>query len=283
MRAVIHAGVWSTDPDPESVARVVAAAAETGFDGLALPLRDPALMKPAALAKVFEHAGLLALGTVGLPPGADISSPERDQRSRGEAHLAQVIEVARDVGIVQIGGVLYGPLGHASTPGTDDARRRSAEVIGRVAQKAAAEGIRLCVEIVNRYESALMNTVEQGLDYLERVSHPNVRLHLDTYHLAIEERDPAAAVRRALPALGYFELDQSHRGRLDEGTLDLRGIAAPLRESGYDGLVGVEAFARSRLAPGHADALAIWRDHFEDGTALARQAIELIHDIFSSV
>lgn len=254
MKTVIHAGVWNTDTDPERLARVAAAAADAGFEGLALPLRDPVLMQPAALAKIFEHTGLEALGTVGLPPGADVSSPEADQRSRGEAHLTQVIEVARDIGIVQLGGVFYAPLGHAPAPAANDARRRSAEVMARVADKAAASGIRLCVEIVNRYETALLNTVEQGLSYLEMVSHPNVKLHLDTYHLAIEERDPAAAAHAALPVLGYFELDQSHRGCLDEGALDLRAMAAPVARAVYDGFVGVEAFSRSRLAPGHAGA-----------------------------
>lgn len=132
---------------------------------------------------------------------------------------------------------------------------------------------------MNRYETALLNTVGQALDYLALVDHPNLRLHLDTYHMAIEEARPAEALARALPVLGYYELDQSHRGRLDEGSLDLRAISAPIAGR-YDGLVGVEAFTRSRLASDHADGLAIWRDHFDDGTALARHARALIREIF---
>ena len=225
---------------------------------------------------------MTALGTTGLPAGTDVSSPDPDRRRAGEDHLLKVIAVARDIGVVQVNGVLYGPLGHAGEPVSADARRRSAEVIARVADVAAECGIRLGIELVNRYETAMLNTVEQGLDYLALAAHPNVSLHLDTYHMAIEERDPAAAARAALPALGYFELDQSHRGRLDEGSLDLRAMAQPVLAGGYDGLVGVEAFARSRLAPDHANTLSIWREQFEDGTALARQAMGLIREIFGA-
>jgi len=282
VRTAIHAGVWSTDPQPDNVARVLGEVAATGFECLAIPLRNLPSLQPAALAKAFQSAGVAALGTTGFPAGADISSADPEMRQRGEEHLRNVLAVARDIGVEQINGALYGPLGHAGQPIKPDASQRSAEVIGRIAEIASASGIRLCVELLNRYETAMLNSVQQGLAYLQLANHPNVRLHLDTYHMAIEERDPIAAAQAALPKLGYFELDQSHRGRLDEGSLDLRAMAEPVRQSGYQGLIGVEAFARSRLAPDHANALSVWRDQFEDGTALARQAMSLIREIFGT-
>ena len=280
VRTAIHAAVWSTDPEPDSVARVLSEVAQTGFDCLALPLRNLHQLRTAELANVFQRSDITALGTTGLPLGADVSSEDPAQRQRGEEHLRNVIAVARDIGVTQVNGVLYSLLGHAGQPVGQEARRRSAEIVHRAGEAAAASGVRLCVELVNRYETAMLNTVEQGIEYLALVDHPNVLLHLDTYHLAIEERDPIAATQAALPHLGYFELDQSHRGRLDEGSLDLRTMAAPVRNSSYDGLIGVEAFARSRAAADHANVLSIWRDHFDDGTALARQAMSLIREIF---
>lgn len=282
MQTAIHAAVWSTDPAPDSVAQVLEEVAATGFDCLAIPLRNLGAMQPDRVAAVFRRAGITALGTTGLPAGADVSSSDADQRRRGAEHLRAVVAVARDIGVAQVNGVLYGPLGHSGEPVGADRRARSAEVLTDVAEVAAQAGVRLCVELVNRYETAMLNTVEQALDYLAMVEHPNLRLHLDTYHLAIEERDPASAIRAALPSLGYFELDQSHRGRLDEGSLDLRKLAEPVARSGYDGLVGVEAFSRSRGAPEHMNILSIWREQFEDGTALAHQAMGLIREIFGT-
>ena len=279
VRTAIHAGVWSTDTAPDAIARTLDAVAATGFDALALPLRNLPALRPAALSARFRATGIAALGTLGLPPGGDISAADAGERRRGEEHLRRSIDAAAEIGVEQINGVFYGRLGHAGQLPPPEAFKRSAEVIHRIAGLAQEAGIRLCAELVNRYETALLNTVDQALDYLSLVGHPNLRLHLDTYHMAIEEARPAEALARALPHLGYYELDQSHRGRLDEGSLDLRAISAPIAGR-YDGLVGVEAFARSRLAPDHADGLAIWRDHFDDGTALAHNARALIRKIF---
>ncbi len=280
IRTAIHAGVWATDPQPDTVARVLEAVGETGFDALAIPLRDLSQLRSGELASRFRAAGIVALGTTGLPPDADISACDPEKRRRGEDRLHRVIASAAEIGIEQINGVFYCSLGHAGSLPAADAARHSAEVIHKIAETAQKSGIRLCIELVNRYETALLNTVDQAMAYLALVDHPNVRLHLDTYHMAIEEGRPAEALRKALPMLGYFELDQSHRGRLDEGSLDLRAMSAPLKGT-YQGFVGVEAFARSRLAPEHADDLAIWRDHFTDGTALARHARGLIREIFA--
>ena len=279
VRAAIHAGVWSTDPAPDNVAHVAEAAASADFAALAIPLRNLPALRPADLRRAFPAAGISALGTTGLPPGCDVTSADAEERGRGRAHLMRVISVAAEIGIEQLNGVFYGRLGHAGQLPPLEAAQYSAEVIRDIADFAASAGIRLCAELVNRYETALLNTVDQALAYLALVDHPNLRLHLDTYHMAIEEPRPAEALARALPHLGYYELDQSHRGRLDEGSLDLPAISAPIVGT-YDGLVGVEAFARARLAPEHADGLAIWRDHFDDGTALALNARQLIAAIF---
>lgn len=282
VRTAIHAGIWSANPEPESLRLVLEAAATAGFDCVALPLRQPASIGAEAVGAAFRAAGIGALGTAGLPGDCDIGSADPAARQRGEEHLLTTVALARDIGITQINGVLYAPLGHAAAPATRDEMRRSAEVMSRVAENAEKAGIRLCVELVNRYETAMLNSVDQALDYLAMVDHPNLRLHLDTYHMAIEEADPAAAAAAALPHLGYFELDQSHRGRLDQGSLDLVAMSQPIKDSGYDGLVGVEAFARGNLAADHANALAIWRDHFDDANALAEHAIKLIRDIFGT-
>lgn len=283
IRTAIHAAVWSTSPEPAVLRRTLASAAEIGFDCVAFPLRNFDTLEPARVAAAFQEAGLGAIGTAGLPANGDIGAADADARQRGTLHLERTIASARDCGMTQINGVLYGPLGHSAGPVDDDAMRRSADIMHHIAGVAQEAGVLLCLELVNRYETALLNTVDRALSYLAAADHPNLRLHLDTYHMAIEEADPVTALGKALPHLGYFELDQSHRGRLDQGSLDLAAMSAPLPEAGYDGLIGVEAFARKGLADDHANALAIWRDHFNDSDALARNALSVIRNIFGGV
>lgn len=281
IRTAIHAAVWSSSPEPEMLKRTLGAAAGIGFDAVALPLRNPTQIAPARVAAAFHTEGLCAIGTAGLPNDGDIGSADAECRNRGYRHLVSAISLARDCGMIQINGVLYSPLDPPSSPSDAASMKRGADVMHGVAEVAQAAGVVLCLELVNRYETALLNTVDQALEYLALSGHPNLRLHLDTFHLAIEEADPVAAVQAALPEIGYFELGQSHRGRLDQGSLDLAAMSVPLEKAGYNGWIGIEAFARSRLKDDHANALAIWRDHFDDADGLARNAMDTIRKIFN--
>jgi D-psicose/D-tagatose/L-ribulose 3-epimerase len=275
-RTAIHPSIWGPRWTAQEISSILERAAEIGFDHVVVPLRRFDEVDPAALSKVFQQHGIVPLNTAGVPPDADVSSTNRATRQRGIARLTTAIGLARDMGSIQINGVIYAPLIRADGPAGADAFRRSAESLGRVAECAVAAGVRLALEIVNRYETNLINTVEQGLSYLQIAAHPNLSLHLDTFHMSIEEADPVAAIKAALPRIGYFELDQSHRGYLRQGSLQLEHWVRTLVMAGYTGIVGIEAFSRSKMSPDHADALAIWRDTFDDGDRLARDGYEMI-------
>ena len=278
--AAVHSAIWSPKMTAENVGRVLDKAGEIGYDFVNLPMRQPGELEPAKLAQEVLASGIGAVCTAGMCPGGDIGSSNYEAREVGRAHLALVISCARDIGIRQINGPLYGPHGQPGEPVSPDGFRRSAENLADMADLAASSGITLCIEVLNRYETSLLNTVTQGLEYIDLVNRPNIKLHIDTFHMSIEERDAANSAANALPRLGYFELDQSHRGYIDEGNLDLMKIAAPLAKGGYKGLVGVEAFSRSRLPDSHANALSIWRDHYEDADQLARDALAAIKRMF---
>lgn len=132
-----------------------------------------------------------------------------------------------------------------------------------------------------RYETNMLNTADQGLAFLDLVQCDNVYLHLDTFHMKIEERDMIAPLRRAMKRLVYFELDQNHRGSPGSGLIDFEPLLAELSRSGYSGIVGIEAFSRSLLAPDLANALSIWRDLFTDGDEVAAQGIRSVREAFA--
>lgn len=278
IRTAVHPSIWTGRFDAESLRPALERAAAIGFDHVVVPLRRFEDIDPAAIARVFQAQGLTPLNTAGVSPETDIGSPDPATRGRGISRLTTAVGLARDMGSTQVNGVLYGPLGKASTPASGDTLRRSAEALASIDRVASEAGVRLAIEIVNRYETNLVNTVEQGLSFIA-LSGADLRLHLDTFHMSIEEADPTEALRRALPKLGYFELDQSHRGRLDQGSLDLTSLLHKLRSLHYDGVVGIEAFSASKMAPDHAAALAIWRDTFADGDRLARDGMKLIREV----
>lgn len=276
METAIHPCVWGGRWDGTYLSPLLESAAKTGYTHLVMPLRRPETIEPERIARAFEINGLKPLNTAGLGPDLDISGADPATRRRGAEHLKAMVRLARDMGSAQINGVLYGPIAKAAGPAGPDAFRASAETMAEIAEFAQGCGVRLALELVNRYETNLLNTVAQGLDYLSIAAHPNIGLHLDTFHMSIEEADPCSAIEAALPHLFYFELDQSHRGLLSQGSLDLTGLLRAVLRGGYRGLVGIEAFTRGRMVEDHADALAIWRETFDDADRVAREGMDLI-------
>ena len=131
-------------------------------------------------------------------------------------------------------------------------------------------------EVLNRYETSVVNTAAQAMDYVAASGSKNLWIHLDTFHMAIEEADISAAIRTALPRLGFLELGQSGRGPLSTGAVDIAGIVAGALADGYEGRWGIEAFSRRILDTSAADMLSIWRNPYVDGKAIAADAVELI-------
>jgi sugar phosphate isomerase/epimerase len=127
----------------------------------------------------------------------------------------------------------------------------SVDVVRRVGEKAAASGITLGMEVVNRYESNVLNTAAQALEFVKRVSLPNVKVHLDCYHMNIEEADVAEAIQHTGEHLGYFHTGDSHRGYLGSGSIDFSKIFRARRHQlSRSNHFRIVLFKGNRPAPG---------------------------------
>lgn len=254
----------------------LAAIAGAGCRRVVLPPLDPAATDTPALRRRFERHGLTPITIAGQAPGALVGSDDAEERAAGAALLRDALDLTEALGGDQMNGVPYGLFGPPDGPISPETLRRSAVEVGRVAEAAHARGIMMTFEVLNRYETAMINTAAQAMAYAELSESAHLRIHLDTFHMAVEEADPLAAVELAMPRLGYLELGQSGRGPLATGAVDVVELVRHARRAGYAGRLGVEAFSRPLLATEAADGLRIWRTVYEDGAALLREAMSLI-------
>jgi D-psicose/D-tagatose/L-ribulose 3-epimerase len=144
--------------------------------------------------------------------------------------------------------------------------------MGRLADRAADRGVHVSLEIVNRYETNLLNTVEQGLEFLDEVDRPNVGVHLDTYHMNIEENTMDGPVLAAAERLGYVHIGESHRGYLGSGSVNFPSFFRALAQVGYEGPVTFESFSSAVVDPVLSNQLGVWRNLWDDSGHLARHA-----------
>jgi len=267
----IHSFSWIPGWSSDAAERVAPRAAAAGFDHVVVPLRDHASIDPDAIARAFDAHGITAVCSANQLPDANISSGDPDIRKAGMNRHRAALRLARDMGAVHVGGATYGLFGKADAAATADDRKRSAEALAELSEEARSFGLRLAMELLNRYETNMLTTVAEGLAFLDLVGRPsNLWLHLDTFHMNIEEADSLAALEAALPHLAYFELDQNDRGLLDRGQIDFAPFLHRLKAAGYDKLIGVEAFSSAVSGPDVARGVAAWRPLFADGDEVAR-------------
>ncbi|MDP9869657.1 MULTISPECIES: sugar phosphate isomerase/epimerase family protein [Streptosporangium] len=268
----VHALVWVGDTSPRSVAYAVEKTEATGFDLLEISLHDSGNLDVAAAREALRSAGLGVACSRGLAFDADVSSEDLAVVERGEKLLHDSLAITRALGGTHFTGALYSALGKYGRPLTDAGRRNVVTVLRRLAQEAAGESMTLGLEICNRYETNVVNTAHDALRLAEDIGEDNVLIHLDTYHMNIEEDDLVRPVHEVGDRLGYVHVGENHRGYLGSGHLDFTAFFHALGDIGYSGTITFESFSSAVVMRGLSNDLAIWRNLWSDGEDLARHA-----------
>jgi D-psicose/D-tagatose/L-ribulose 3-epimerase len=278
----IHAFVWSAGSTPADLDRALERSSELGYTLIEFPRLDPKKFDVPSFARKMAERKMGIAVTMGLLPANDISSEDASIVAAGERVLLEAVSVARDLGAKKLGGILFSAHSKYMTMPTARGRQNSIDTIRQVARAAAAAGVTLNLEIVNRFESNLLNTTAQGLAFLEEVGEPTVYLHLDVFHMNIEEANPADAIRAAGDRLGYFHIGESNRGYLGAGTIEFPPIFDALLDNGYTDTVTFESFSSAVVDKDLSIITGIWRNTWDDNIDLARHAHAFITEQLSS-
>lgn len=206
------------------------AALELGFDAIEI-------FPPSAEAIAGMKPGI-PVAAVGTGAGwvkhqLTLTSPDADVRRRATGFVERIIDVAGMLGAPAIIGSMQGRT-------SDLALLRDAlETLG---ERAARHGVPLIYEPLNRYETNIVNRIEDGVALLQSLSTKNVRLLADLFHMNIEEADVPGAIRAGGTHIGHVHLADSNRRPAGFGHTNFTPVAAALHDIGYDGYVSAEAF-----------------------------------------
>ncbi|QHQ35110.1 sugar phosphate isomerase/epimerase family protein [Algicella marina] len=275
-RLGIHSFVWTGGQTQEGLEMALEKSAEHGYRCIEFAYLRPELFDLDRLARKSQELDVQIGVTMGLPPEKDVSAEEPERVAAGKAMLADAVRAVRDVGGDKLGGILYSAHTKYSRQPTVDGWKNSVEAIAETADLAEAAGVDLVLELVNRFESNLLNTTAQGLKFIDDTGSAHVRLHLDTFHMQIEEADPAAAIRLAGDRIGYFHIGESNRGYLGDGTIQWEPVFDALVDIGYDRDIVFESFSAAIVDESLSLACAIWRDTWTENDPLAAHAKQFI-------
>lgn len=248
----------------------------TGYDGVEIPIFDG---QPADYAKLGAMLDDMGLGRTGISviPTEDLNPLSEDAavRQAGLDYLKWCVDCTAALGARCIGGPLHQTLGHFSGDAPSAAEfDRAREVHRALGDHAAAAGVTIALEAVNRFETYFANTMDGLAAYIASVDHPAIRAMYDTFHANLEEQDPIAAYTRNMDHVVHVHISENDRGVPGRGHVPWAETFKALKSSGYDGWLTIEAFGRG--LPELAAATRVWRDLSESPEAVYREGYQTI-------
>lgn len=236
--------------------------AQLGFDILeigAAPLPEYSADEVKALKLCADDNGITLTAGYGPAFNHNVGSADPKIRKEGLDWYKRLFEVLSGLDIHMIGGALYS-YWPVNFDDVDKARdwKLSVEGVGLLSELAKPYDINLGMEVLNRFESHLLNTAEEGVKFVREVNHDNVKVMLDTFHMNIEEVSISDAIRCAGDLLGHFHTGECNRMVPGKGRIPWKEIGEALRDVKYDGAVIMEPFVRMGGQVG-ADT-KVWRD-----------------------
>ncbi|WP_308588890.1 sugar phosphate isomerase/epimerase family protein [uncultured Oscillibacter sp.] len=209
--------------------------ADHGFDSLELHVQRPDLVNGVTLKEHCDNRGL-RISTIGTGmaysyEGLTVTTPEDSVRAKAIQRLREQINLASVLGCAVVIGSMRGGLAADEDIAAVD--RRMVEGMKPLCEYAEAKNVDICVEALNRYETRYLRTGEDVLELIEKVGSKRLLVHLDSYHMNIEEADMAGAILRCGAHLGHFHACDSNRCYPGSGHIDFKPILEALRTIGY--------------------------------------------------
>ena len=264
-----HTFLWAPDFNGANAERVASGAAAAGIGLVEVPLLNPTIFDIQSAKTALVRYGITPTCSLGLP--SDAHAP--DQPERAIEFLCLAIDTAAALGSKWLTGALYGHLGRVSGKAPSAAEHAAVvHVLKAAADHAERREIRLGLEIINRYETHLINNTRTAVELLGAIDRPDtVFAHLDTFHMNIEEDDVIGAVRFLGDQLGYVHLAESNRGIIGSGIFPFQKLLSALTDIDFSGPAVMEAFS---FAPNELLTItASWNPPRVDATTFISQSV----------
>lgn len=245
-----------------------------GYDILefqAQPLLDMTNDECRDIKKYADNAGIKLSYSLGLNPKYDVANPDKEVRAGGVEYLSNIV---RKIAVMEgelFSGVTYAGWGipnyFIDEPEKEALFCRSVESMQQVMKVAEKEGVTVCCEAVNRFESPLINTAAEAIKYADLVDSKNIGIHLDTYHMNIEENNIGEAIRLVGKRLRHFHTGENNRNVPSRGHLDWDEIFKALKDIDYKNDIVSEPFLMMGDEVGYD--IRVWRPLLNNPTEQA--------------
>ncbi|MBY2476711.1 sugar phosphate isomerase/epimerase [Clostridioides difficile] len=254
---------------------------EYGYDGVEFPLMDPINFDVKKANALLEKYNMECTCGTSLNTTKDISSLNKIARYEGINHLKKCIDICNELETDCLGGVLYTPWGyHISRKDAKENIKFMLENLNVVGNYAKNKNVVLALEVLNRYETYVLNTIEEGKDYLKKINNENIKLHFDTFHANIEEKSLNSAIKLGGNDIYHIHFCENDRGIPGTGNIDWEGVKDGLLSINYDRWITIENFVMPNCEVGRETF--VWRNINSSKDDVAKAGIKFMKNLFYS-
>jgi D-psicose/D-tagatose/L-ribulose 3-epimerase len=277
----VHSLLWTErfDVDPESVAKKASA---FGFDGIEIYVSPAQIdtFDEGRVGKALRDAELECIGCTCLDEETDVSSSDEVTRRKGIRHLERCAELFSGLNAKLVSGVTYGAWGKLTGTGrTKEEWARSVESLKEACRSAANKGITFGLEPANRFETYFLNVAADAVELAKDVNEPNIGVHLDTFHMNIEEKNFYDPILTAGKLLCYMHCCENDRGIAGTGHVDWGGVFKALSNIHYDKWITLESFTPDIKSV--AASTAIWRQIAPSADSIASEGLKFLKSMWN--
>ena len=277
MKFGVNTFVWVSPCTTEAIKDLAPHVKSMGFDILEIAVENPDLIDVKVVKEILQDNELAAIVCGAFGPNRNISSSDPEIRENARKYRLWLIDAADQLGSETICGPMYSAVGkdHIEDPVERlEEWQRAVAGIKEIAAVAQKKGIKLAMEPLNRFETDMINVVSQGLKFIEETGMDNVGFHLDTFHMHLEEKNSADAIRKAGKKVFHFHAFENDRGIPGTGQVHWDEIVKALKDINYQGPVVIESFTNQ--VKEIARAVCIWREIAPSQDAIAAQGLKFL-------
>ena len=282
MKFGVNTFLWVSPFSSSQFSDLAARAKDFGFDILELAIENPDLVDVHQIKREMADMEIEVVVCGAFGPDRDLASADPAPRENAKAYIRWLIDAAGELGSTCVCGPMYSSVGkeHLEDVAARQAEwERAVSGVREMAGYAAGKGVCLALEPLNRFETDMINVVDQGLRFISDTGLDNVGLHLDTFHMHLEEKSSSEAIRTAGKKIFHFHACENDRGVPGTGQVHWEEIAKALKDVGYDGPVVIESFTNQ--VKEIARAVCIWREIAPSQDAIAERGLHFLKTVLS--
>lgn len=269
--------MWTSPFKTESIKVLFPKIANMGFDVVEIAVEEPSLIDIKAVKKELQQHNLKGIICGAFGPTRDLTNEDAAVHRNCFSYIESCLEFCVELDTPFFGGPMYSAVGKARMLPPDKRKAEwdlAVKNLRTVCEMASSRGLQIALEPLNRFESDLVNNVDDVSRLIADIDHPAAKILLDGFHMNIEEKDIEQAIGQAGSKLIHMQVSENYRGTPGTGQTRWDAYRRGLESANYSGTVTIESFTPDNKEL--AGAVCFWHPMAASQDEFARDGLQFL-------